>query len=141
MLDLFTTYLKADPSDDDDNGGTMSSQTSSHTPDWLKNPSFFFNHNRKCRAIKSKQKSKGKKSRNISVADGGNNRKFVKYEQLFDKYDQKMAEYLHPKVSLERGHKDIPQSTIEKISPAYRLIKEAFNELQLFTKVCKYFRL
>lgn len=133
MYDLFTTYLKADPSDDD-SGDTTSSQTSSHTPDWLKNPSFFFNHNRKCHAIKSKQDSQSKKSRNIPGADGGNNRKSVKY-------GQNMAEYLQSKVSLERGHKDIPQSTIEKISPAYRLIKEAFNELQLFTKVCKYFGL
>lgn len=42
-----------------------------------------------------------------------------------------------PKLSVENHKKEIPTSTIEKMSPAYRLIKEAFSELQLISRVCK----
>ena len=41
------------------------------------------------------------------------------------------------KFSVENHKKEIPTSTIEKMSPAYRLIKEAFSELQLISRVCK----
>jgi len=43
------------------------------------------------------------------------------------------------KFSVENHKKEIPTSTIEKMSPAYRLIKEAFSELQLISRVCKFF--
>jgi hypothetical protein len=42
-----------------------------------------------------------------------------------------------PTVQIEMTKKEIPTSTVETMSPAYKLIKEAFSELQLFTKVCK----
>jgi len=42
-----------------------------------------------------------------------------------------------PTVQIEMNKKEIPTSTVETMSPAYKLIKEAFSELQLFSKVCK----
>jgi hypothetical protein len=42
-----------------------------------------------------------------------------------------------PTVQIEMTKKEIPTSTVETMSPAYKLIKEAFSELQLFSKVCK----
>lgn len=40
-----------------------------------------------------------------------------------------------PKLKLEFTRNEMPKSTIETISPAYRFIKDAFSELQLFSKV------
>lgn len=54
--------------------------------------------------------------------------------------NENITEYiLPPTVNIEPTKKEIPTSTVETLSPAYRLIKEAFSELQLFSKVCKYF--
>ena len=116
MLDFFTNYMKPQSNENTDEQNEPRSNSKS---DWLKDPSFFFNQNRKCHPIKNKLKNQEKTPNN-------NNSKAVN-----------KSEYLPPKVNFQPGHKDIPQSTIEKISPAYRIIKEAFNELQLFTKVCE----
>ena len=44
-----------------------------------------------------------------------------------------------PQVNLDLTKKEIPKSTVETISPTYKLIKDAFSELQLFSRVCMYF--
>ena len=44
---------------------------------------------------------------------------------------------LPPRLNLDLTKKEIPKSTIESMSPTYRLIKEAFSEFQLFSKACK----
>lgn len=40
-----------------------------------------------------------------------------------------------PFVKLDPAKKEIPKTTMETLSPAYKLIKETFSELQLFSKV------
>jgi hypothetical protein len=43
-----------------------------------------------------------------------------------------------PQVNLDLTKKEIPKSTVETVSPTYKLIKDAFSELQLFSRVCKF---
>jgi hypothetical protein len=41
---------------------------------------------------------------------------------------------LPPRLNLDLTKKEVPKSTIENMSPAYKLIKEAFSEFQIFSK-------
>ena len=111
MIDLFSSYIKTEDLD-----GTLPGE---ETGEWIDDPSFFFN---KRRAL-SRAKSKIINSETLSKINSTN--------------DTQNSKLLPPKINFESGGKEIPKSTAQKVSPAYRLIKEVFEELQLFTKVCK----
>ena len=49
--------------------------------------------------------------------------------------DEQIGQEL-PKLDIDIVKKEIPKSTTESVSPTYRLLKEAFAELQLFSRVC-----
>jgi hypothetical protein len=111
MLDLFSSYMSAEKSSED-----SENSISSQYPEWILDPAFFFNQKSYESNVPSRKKAAEDLSTNIQSP---------------------VAEPLQLKAGFETGSKEIPKSTVEKISPAYRLIKEAINELQLFTRVCK----
>lgn len=113
MLDLFSSYMSTQESTSED------LDNSTGYPDWILDPSFFFNRYQDNITTKD-----FKKRRVVKTNDHGKNA-YLKNNAIL------------PKVNFETGRKEIPKSTVEKVSPAFRLIKEAFNELQLFTRVCK----
>lgn len=135
MIDLFSSYLKVDENQEDSNQSEDANLSDKHYDtnyynDWISNPDFFFNKNRPKFLIQS---SKDSKEVNSNFKDMLNNG--LKDERLANN-----SKFLTSKMSQEATNKDLPKKTpMEKISPAYRLIKEAFTELQLFSRVCKFF--
>jgi len=113
MLDLFSSYMNGEKTSDN-----SESLEINQYPDWILNPKFFFNQ-------KNYQWNKTPKSEKQVTGDLNTN------------LQSPIAEAAKLITGFETGRKEIPKSTAEKISPAYRLIKEAINELQLFTRVCK----
>ena len=91
---------------------------------------FFFNNKYSHLNSKSAFKKNKKKTRNNQTPANAS----LKNETVSAAIENS---FIPPTISIETGKKEIPKSTIEKISPAYRLIKEAFTELQIFSRVCK----
>ncbi|CAF0706416.1 unnamed protein product [Brachionus calyciflorus] len=133
MLDVFSSYLTTNENDVD-----------SRTSIKHKNKSLIFENryqnNSACFLFNPFYSSCSFFQNNLSmiVFETNQSKDFQKENSTFNNFSTKTNENnekILPKVNLEVSKKEIPKSTIETISPAYRFLKDAFNELQLFSKV------
>lgn len=126
MIDLFSSYLKIDENSgnsnqSDDRLSLKQYMATNNKRHWIANPDFFFNKNRPRCLIRN-------------LTEYMHYSRVATDSKLKDERLDDNSRYLSSK---DDTMNDEPPTTMEKISPAYRLIKEAFTELQLFSRVCK----